>query len=207
MGRKPRRRLQRQGNELVGIGFQQDAPQPSQTLLHRHLLLELRNQFQQWMVQHNKQYHSESETARRFSIWQHNRHRTATKNIEHGPCLLTGKTVFGDNHLQDLSTHEFRTMYLNGAGRREPMERGSAEDHHHRRTTTVLEPHRRLVLSNGCKWFDVSCNLRYIFSTYLYGLGGTMASTYVRPDNSLARRLTMWLHCVFLSCHLSGASV
>jgi Cathepsin propeptide inhibitor domain (I29) len=174
-GQKPRRRLQ--GNELVGIGFQQDAPKPSETLLHRHLLNELRNQFQHWMVQHDKLYHSESETARRFSIWQHNRHRTASKNARHGPCLMTGKTVFGDNHLQDLSTDEFRTLYLNGAGRREPMERGSADDDRHHRTT-VLEP-RRLLMFNGCKWYNVSCNLRYFFSTYLNGLGGTMASKKV----------------------------
>jgi Cathepsin propeptide inhibitor domain (I29) len=177
-GQKPRRRLQ--GNELVGIGFQQDSPKPSETLLHRHMLNELRSQFQHWMVQHDKQYHSESETAHRFSIWQHNRHRTATKNARHGPCLMTGKTVFGDNHLQDLSTDEFRTLYLNGAGRREPMERGSADDDRHR-STAVLEPRRRLLMFNGCKWFDVSCNLRYFFSTYLYGLGGTMASKKVDP--------------------------
>lgn len=40
--------------------------------------------------------------------------RTHRKNERHGPCKVTGKPVFGSNHLKDLTPEEFRSKYLTG---------------------------------------------------------------------------------------------
>lgn len=42
------------------------------------------------------------------------KHRTIELNERHGPCPLTGKKVFGDNHLKDLTRDEFKAKYLTG---------------------------------------------------------------------------------------------
>ena len=36
------------------------------------------------------------------------------KNEKHGPCKLTGKAVFGKNHLSDLTPEEFQSKFLTG---------------------------------------------------------------------------------------------
>lgn len=40
--------------------------------------------------------------------------RTHRKNERYGPCKVTGKPVFGSNHLKDLTPEEFRSKYLTG---------------------------------------------------------------------------------------------
>lgn len=40
--------------------------------------------------------------------------RTIEKNLKHGPCKLTKQSVFGSNHLKDLTPDEFKTTYLTG---------------------------------------------------------------------------------------------
>lgn len=80
----------------------------------RRLLMELRQDFETWIVQHNKSYHSEAEKERRFSIWTENHWRTHEKNIRHGTCSLTKQHVFGTNRFQDLAPEEFKAKYLTG---------------------------------------------------------------------------------------------
>ena len=41
----------------------------------RRVLLELRQEFEDWVVHHKKQYHSEEEKERRFQVWSDNHHR------------------------------------------------------------------------------------------------------------------------------------
>jgi len=90
--------------------------QPQQYHHHhgRRLLMDLRQEFEAWVVQHNKSYHSFEEKEHRFSIWTGNHWRTHEKNIRHGPCRLTKQHVFGSNHFKDLSPEEFKTKYLTG---------------------------------------------------------------------------------------------
>ena len=80
----------------------------------RRFLKSLRHEFEEWMVEHNKSYHSHEEKELRFSIWADNHQRTIEKNERHGPCKLTKQHVFGSNHLKDLSPDEFKSKYLTG---------------------------------------------------------------------------------------------
>ena len=81
---------------------------------HPGVLRQLRQDFEQWAVKHNKQYKSHQEKEHRWGIWLENHHKTAAKNQRHGPCKLTQQPVFGDNHFKDLSHEEFKAQFLTG---------------------------------------------------------------------------------------------
>ena len=74
----------------------------------------LRQEFEAWIEEHGKSYHSNEEKESRFHIWSANHHRTMEKNRRHGPCKLTKQTVFGSNQFKDLSPEEFKGKYLTG---------------------------------------------------------------------------------------------
>lgn len=156
---------------------------------------DLREDFEAWVGRHNKNYHSEDEKQKRFHIWSENHHRTKAKNERHGPCRKTGKTVFGSNHFQDLTTDEFREQYLNANNlRRGPLPLGQAppeplgphtappkrHETVHRRFLDQQhrQRQRRAAYNQGCEWYNVSCILRYIFTNYFYGFGRTMEPAY-----------------------------
>lgn len=189
-----------------------------ESIHHRHLeplqqinpLPSLRAEFEEWKDRHNKTYHSEKEGQHRFRIWSNNHHNTAAKNERHGPCLLTGKQVFGSNHFQDLTVDEFQLQYLTGYSlKREPVMQGSEPKVY----PPILDPsvhvpnrhpevHQRILQRQmsyslnyqaGCKWYDVSCHLRYIFQTYFYGMGGTMEPRY-DANSYPTGKSHIWLH-------------
>lgn len=81
---------------------------------HHRMLMDLRQDFEAWILHHNKSYHSAEEKERRFSIWTNNHHRTNEKNRRHGPCRLTKQHVFGSNRFQDLEPEEFKSQHLSG---------------------------------------------------------------------------------------------
>ena len=162
-----------------------------------HSLHSLRNEFDDWMIHHEKSYGTEEERHYRFQIWSHNHDRSIEKNERHGPCTMTGQQVFGSNMLQDLTTDEFKSQYLNGYHlSRQPTRKESPEREqqvlgvhfdeppqyhpnlHGRLLQIVQQDSMGIDYQGGCKWYDVSCLLRYLFSTFLYGLGGTMEPAY-----------------------------
>lgn len=155
----------------------------------------LRTEFEAWTIRHNKTYDTKEEHHRRFQIWSDNHHRTSEKNSRHGPCQLTGKPVFGVNQFHDLTNEEFQSQYLNGYHlKREPIRKGEISEQpimgvhvepprlhpilHQRLLEQKVHGTIRLDYQGNCKWYDVSCILRYLFSTFLYGLGGTMEPAY-----------------------------
>ena len=205
--RNHRRRLEQHNNprRMVGVpalihdnekvNHHENSPLLERTLRQLHTL---RNEFDAWMIRHDKLYDTEEERRYRFQIWSHNHERTIEKNERHGPCSMTGQEVFGSNHLQDLTSDEFKSQFLNGYYlSREPIRRESPEQEQkvlgvHIDVPPQYHPtvHGRLLqqqrnhdsmgidYQGGCKWYDVSCILRYLFSTFLYGLGGTMEPAY-----------------------------
>ena len=78
--------------------------------------LSLRQEFENWVQMHRRDYGSNTETETRFQIWKENHLRTIQKNALHGPCKHTHKHVFGSNHFKDLSPLEFRNRFLSGYG-------------------------------------------------------------------------------------------
>jgi hypothetical protein len=208
LNRHNHRRLEQQRNHprrMVGLPdlisnknvmnhHHEKSPLLERTLRNLH---SLRNEFDEWMIRHNKLYDTEQERHYRFQIWSHNHERTIEKNERHGPCTMTGQQVFGSNHLQDLTTDEFKNQFLNSYHlSRQPIPKGSPEPEQKVLGVHFDEPpqyhsslHGRLLqlvqhdsmgidYTGGCKWYDVSCILRYIFSTFLYGFGGTMEPAY-----------------------------
>ena len=176
---------------------------------------DLRDDFENWVEQHGKTYHSAEEEQKRFHIWSENHHRTKAKNERHGPCRMTGKTVFGSNHFQDLTTDEFREQYLN-ADRlpREPLPLGRAHPPplrphivpppklhasvHHRMLEQQQQSRRRTSRSQNCEWYNVSCILRYIFTNYFYGFGRTMEPAY--DQNSYPTCKCVTINCRDVLC-------
>jgi hypothetical protein len=148
------------------------------------------DEFEAWVERHSKVYHTTQEKEHRFKIWSHNHHRTAVKNERHGPCKLTGKNVFGSNHLKDLTHEEFKARYLTGyTGPRADEQRKSrsagvlgphiSTSRHPKIHQRILQQQRGGYAATGyCDWYDISCILRYIFKTYFYGMGGTMEPAY-----------------------------
>ena len=162
---------------------------PVDPLLHQQplSLITLRHEFDAWLDRHHKQYDSQAEHARRFTVWTHNQAATAAKNARHGKCRLTGNAVFGANHFADLTPQEFRETYLHQLAPRQPLQPGDAAAALLSSLPRLLEHpaqhqprgrRRRRLYNNSCRWYDISCHLRYVFSTYLYGLGGTMEPKY-----------------------------
>lgn len=74
----------------------------------------LRDEFEEWIEEHEKSYASHEEKEDRFHIWSQNHHETHKKNQRHGPCKLTKQNVFGSNLFKDLSPEEFKSRYLTG---------------------------------------------------------------------------------------------
>lgn len=167
----------------------------------------LKSKFDSWIKHHKKQYKDDVEREQRFIAWSHNHHRTIDKNRKHGPCKLTGKAVFGSNHLMDLTHEEFQSQFLTGyTGPRtdeEPKDsRSSGVLGPHIPTSRHPDVHDRYLKSfpkwrshsgytyntatdsysssssPNCDWYDLSCLLQYIFGTYIYGWGGTMEPAY-----------------------------
>jgi hypothetical protein len=181
----------------------------------RRLLLEdLQNEFESWVIQHDKVYHSHEERHKRFQIWTDNHHRTVEKNERHGPCKLTKQPVFGSNHFKDLTREEFKSMYLTGytgptkdqeplltissgvlgphivPNRHPQVHRRIQEAHRRRNGQQSVSPVRGGVFNTQCYWYDVSCLLTYFFETYFYGLGKTMEPGYDAdsyPTGTIAR--------------------
>ena len=80
----------------------------------KRALKTLREEFEEWIIEHEKAYESHDEKETRFHVWSQNHHATIKKNQRHGPCKLTNKPVFGSNMFKDLSTEEFKAKYLTG---------------------------------------------------------------------------------------------
>jgi len=175
----------------------------------RHLLADLRSEFDSWMQQHNKQYQSHQEQEKRFQIWSENHERILEKNERHGPCRLTKQPVFGHNHFSDLTPQEFQSQFLTGytgpkhdeLEKRETRSSGVFGPHipvnrhpkvHRRLKEHLNKGNMRGGFNSGCKWYDISCFLRYIMEKYLYGLGGIMEPAYDADSYPMGK----WL-CVF----------
>ena len=164
---------------------------------HRRLS-EWQEAFESWAQHHGKRYSTEEERQYRLQVWMENHRRTARKNEKHGPCPLTQRPVFGNsNHFQDLTHAEFRSQYLNAQRKPRKLEsvhnagtlgpdvptKRHADVHH--RIVQQQEGKRsdrpRTQKAYSCKWYDVSCNLRYFIEKYFYGyfgIGRTMEPAY-----------------------------
>ena len=155
---------------------------------HHNILADLRNEFETWIQQHEKTYHSEHEKEHRFHIWTQNHDRTMEKNKRHGNCKMTKQPVFGSNHLKDLSPEEFKASFLTGyTGPRTD----ELENHKKRQSPKirklsrgsghVLDPKEKknvhpavkqrllqqqqpiMTRSANCAWYAIPCWLRYIW--------------------------------------------
>ena len=173
--------------------------------VHR-ILADLRNEFESWMQKHNKRYHSHEEKEKRFRIWSDNHDRIQEKNERHGPCKLTKQPVFGHNHYSDLTPEEFQSQFLTGytgpkhdeLEKRKTKSSGELGPHipvnrhpdvHRRLKEHLSKGNKRGGYSSGCKWYDISCILRYLMETYVYGLGGTMEPAYDSDSYPMGRCL------------------
>lgn len=178
--------------------------------LHRKLyqgwnehLKHFRGDFANWIEHHGKSYQTDEEREFRFRIWTENHHRILEKNERIGPCRLTKQPIFGSNHFQDLTHEEFTGGFLNARNvpletkvRKRPLSSGTLGAHipairhpdvHQRYLQLTQERDeqqsqrrmsRRAYL---CKWWDISCTLKWITETYFYGfygIGGTMEPKY-----------------------------
>jgi len=90
---------------------------------HPGMVQELKNEFTLWMTKHDKTYNTHEEKEHRFSVWRKNHVRIKEKNLKHGPCRLSGKSVFGHNLFSDLEPEEFQSKFLTGY-------KGPRHDHH-----------------------------------------------------------------------------
>ena len=176
--------------------------QQQQQQVHHHFGDGLRQEFEDWITQHEKVYASKNEKEHRFGIWRSNHFRTMEKNEKHGNCRLMNKPVFGSNHLKDLTTEEFQVQFLTGynginadgneikTGRKRNLKAEHARPVMHRDLKVTRHPsvHQRLLKewnisgyalsSSSCTWYDMSCWMRVIFNEYLYIGTGTMEPMY-----------------------------
>jgi len=180
----------------------------------------LRQVFQSWIEQHNKNYLSDEEVEFRFRIWAENHIRIQEKNERHGPCRKTKQPVFGSNHFQDLTTEEFENSYLNAQHtpvskklRKRRLSSGTLGPHlpalrhpdiHQRylkmtggeRTNDQNEEtnqrERKLSRRYNCSWWDVSCLLRYITEKYFYGFYGIGGTMEPAYDSSTYPSAVDW---------------
>jgi len=179
----------------------------------RRFLKDLRQEFEDWVIHHNKSYHSKEEKEKRYGIWVDNHQRTIEKNQRHGPCKLTQQHVFGSNHFKDLAPEEFKAKFLTGykGAFTDELERRQKEQPPELRklrkdSGIVLDPkihkvkmhdsvkkrhlmhHPQAMTSEyltsstpNCKWYDVSCVLRWIWRSTGIQFGtlvGTMEPKY-----------------------------
>lgn len=155
---------------------------------HYNILADLRDEFETWIHQHEKQYHSEHEKEHRFHIWAQNHDRTMAKNKRHGKCKMTKQHVFGSNHLKDLSPEEFKSSFLTGykgpltdelenhkklqSPKIRKMSRGSGHVLNPRESKNVHPTVKQRLLqqqqpimtrSANCAWYEIPCWLRFIW--------------------------------------------
>jgi hypothetical protein len=187
------------------------------TTYHGHRYLrDLRDEFETWMKEHGKVYHSENEKEHRFSIWTQNHHRTMEKNRRHGPCSLTLQPVFGSNRWKDLAPEEFTSTFLTGYKgaltdeleekmqllppdvRQLRMESGRVLDPstpsitiHESVQRRHLQYHPRMdpiqagsSSAPNCKWYDLSCFLRWIWRSTGIQLGAFYKVMEPKYDSS-----------------------
>ena len=180
------------GDQIILVPMSADQQQQLDQQ-HRHLL-DMRSEFDEWVLAYGKVYADEFERERRYQVWLNNHMRTIEKNEKHGPCRMTKQPVFGSNHFKDLTPEEFKQGFLTGYS-------GPTHEEFKRRKTAssgVLGPHikpnhhpeiRRRMQSSWkgplrgkyqykCKWYDASCNLQYVYDRYFYGFGTTMEPAY-----------------------------
>lgn len=162
----------------------------------------LRQEFEEWVLEHKRIYHSAHEKERRFYIWKENHFRTLEKNKRHGNCKIMNQPVFGSNFMKDLTPEEFQTQFLTGyngpnadgheikTGRRRQLKNKAPVMHPNLHIGRHPEVHRRILQqwslsgsgkftsSSTCDWYDVSCWLRIVFQEYLYVGIGTMEPKY-----------------------------
>mmetsp|Transcript_11541 Transcript_11541/g.27521 ORF Transcript_11541/g.27521 Transcript_11541/m.27521 type:complete len:746 (-) Transcript_11541:1331-3568(-) len=182
-----------------------------------HLLQDLRQEFEKWIEDHGKYYHSIDEKEHRFSIWSQNHRRTTEKNARHGPCTLTKQHVFGSNQFQDLAPEEFQRKFLTGykgeftdalEKRQQEYPPGirklrkdfgigmvldpkthdvkihesvASKQRHLKRNSSRYKPQVMGSSSMYCKWYDLSCVLRYVWQSTGIQFGsliGTMEPKY-----------------------------
>lgn len=174
--------------------YQQQQPYDPALFPHRRLS-EWAEAFEAWARTHRKTYETEEERQYRLRIWMENHQRTAAKNAKHGPCPLMQRPVFGNsNHFQDLTQDEFKSQFLNAQRKprklESPHNKGTLGPHIS--TTRHVDVHHRVIKQQQqhrpgsqktykCKWYDVSCNLRWFIETYFYGffgVGRTMEPAY-----------------------------
>eukprot|EP00977_Amphora_coffeiformis_P009401 scaffold2179_cov165-Amphora_coffeaeformis.AAC.5 len=189
---------QQQGNQHM-IHVQQEHQQHyfQHEIPHRRLS-EWQEAFESWAQHHDKTYETEEERHYRLKVWMENHRRTARKNEKHGPCPITQRPVFGNsNHFQDLTHEEFKSQFLNAQRKprklQSPHNAGTLGPHvatkrhvdiHHRIAQQQEEKRHvrpRTQKAYSCKWYDVSCNLRYFIEKYFYGyfgIGRTMEPAY-----------------------------
>jgi hypothetical protein len=181
-------------------------------------MTDMSDEFETWVSQHGKVYHSLEEKERRFHVWMENHHRTMEKNERHGPCKLTGQPVFGSNALKDLTREEFKAQYLMGytgpTADKEPPNKSSGVLGPHITTNRHPEVQRRLqeqwqqkskrrttstsgVFGTNCSWYNVSCLLSYVFETYFYGMGHTMEPAYDEDSYPTCKIYSRNLYALF----------
>jgi Papain family cysteine protease/Cathepsin propeptide inhibitor domain (I29) len=192
--------LARQQREIEAQQQQQQQHQGGRKLLSH--LSDLRGEFEEWIVKHNKVYSSHEEKEHRFGIWKQNHFRTIEKNKRHGDCPLMKKPVFGSTFMKDLTTEEFQTQFLTGyngpnadghevkTGRRRKLSQEKQPPVMHAGLNVKRHPsvHQRMLRdwnlsgfkfsTSSCVWYDVSCWMRVIFQEYLYVGAGTMEPKY-----------------------------
>eukprot|EP00980_Cylindrotheca_fusiformis_P008913 scaffold1900_cov123-Cylindrotheca_fusiformis.AAC.39 len=193
----PRRRM-------LSVGHHHDQQHEEHHHRGHHALDALRKEFESWVSQHKKQYHSDHEKEHRFHIWAQNHQKTEEKNRRLGLSKLTKKAMFGSNHLKDLTPEEFRGKYLTGyngprtdeihlAGlgrgfrRLQEHQAGKALDPkkqkakiHETVMQRMLQQQPVMTSKYRCKWYDVSCMLRWLYSSsgMQFGIIGTMEPKY-----------------------------
>lgn len=175
-------------------------PQGGRRLLSN--VSDLRSDFEEWIVKHEKVYASHDEKEHRFGVWKENHFRTIEKNKRHGDCPLMKKPVFGATAMKDLTQEEFQSQYLTGyngpnadghevkTGRRRNLAKENAPPVMHSGLNVKRHPaiHQRMlrewqldgyaISSSSCTWYDVSCWMRVVFQEYLYVGTGTMEPKY-----------------------------
>jgi hypothetical protein len=178
-----------------------------------NILADLRDEFESWIQQHGKQYHSEHEKEHRFHIWTQNHDRTMEKNKRHGKCKMTKETVFGSNHLKDLSPEEFKSSFLTGykgpltdelanhkklqSPKIRKLSRGSGHVLNPKEKKNVHPTVKQRILQQqqpimtraaNCAWYAIPCWLRYFW----YSVGSQLGALEPLYDSDTYPNAVDW---------------